>query len=257
MANKAVHLPVLNFGSTLRKDNWWAGPATTFVILSAFIAYATFRAFENGHYEYGAYLSPFYSPLIPTGGFGIPFLSPAMLILPGPAGFRLTCYYYRKAYYRAFAMDPAACAVGERAPHKYNGETKLFIFQNLHRYALYVALVFIVILWHDFYKALWFAKADGTTEFGIGGGTLMLLLNCLLLSCYTFSCHSLRHLVGGSVDSYSTAPLGHLRHALWRGVSFLNKNHMLFAWTSLFAVAFADVYIRAVSTGAITDMRIL
>ncbi len=258
MANKAVHLPVLDFGSTLRKDNWWAGPAITFVVLSAFIVYATFRAFENGFYRAGPYLSPFYSPLFPTAGWGIPFLSPAMLILPGPAGFRLTCYYYRKAYYRAFAMDPPACAVGERSRHRYNGETKLFIFQNLHRFALYVALIFLVILWHDVYDALWFPAAHGGGEtFGVGVGTLVLALNTTLLTGYTFSCHSLRHLVGGSVDSYSTAPLGQLRHLLWRGVSRLNRNHMAFAWTSLFAVAFADFYVRLVASGMIQDVRIL
>jgi len=258
MANKAVHLPVLNLGATLRKDNWWVGPATTFVILTGFIVYATFRAFENDYYQVGPYLSPFYSPLIPTSGWGIPFLSPAMLILPGPAGFRLTCYYYRKAYYRAFAMDPPACAVGERNRHRYNGETKLFIFQNLHRFALYVALLFLVILWHDVYKALWFpVPGSDDTTFGVGVGTLVLALNTTLLSGYTFSCHSLRHLVGGSVDSYSTAAFGQLRHTLWRGVSRLNQNHMLFAWSSLFAVAGADVYVRLVAMGVIQDVRIL
>jgi len=269
----AVHLPVLNFGATLRKDNWWVGPAITFVILTGFIVYATFRAFENDYFQVGPYLSPFYSPLIPTAGLSIPFLSPAMLILPGPAGFRLTCYYYRKAYYRSFAMDPPACAVGERGRHRYNGETKLFIFQNLHRFALYVALVFLAILWHDVYKALWFpavglggaagasgAGAVGTgggETFGIGVGTLVLALNTTLLTGYTFSCHSLRHLIGGSVDSYSTAAFGQLRHTLWRGVSRLNQNHMLFAWTSLFAVAFADAYVRLVASGVIQDVRIL
>ncbi len=29
-------------------------------------------------------------------------ISPALLILIFPLGFRLTCYYYRKAYYRGF-----------------------------------------------------------------------------------------------------------------------------------------------------------
>src|SRR5689334_5700557 len=146
---KAVHLPVYGLGSTLRKDAWWVGPAVTGAVLTAFIVYATFRAFENSWFEAGPYLSPFYSPFISTTAFGIPFLSPAMLILPGPASFRLTCYYYRKAYYRAFAMDPPACAVAERSAHRYNGETKLWVFQNLHRYAMYVAVIFLVILWKD------------------------------------------------------------------------------------------------------------
>ena len=59
-------------------------------------------------------------------------------------GFRLTCYYYRKAYYRAFWRAPAACAV--REPHaKYTGETRFpLILQNVHRYFFWIALVFNV-----------------------------------------------------------------------------------------------------------------
>ena len=34
------------------------------VVLGAFSIYATWRAFENQYYEWGPYLSPFYSPLI-------------------------------------------------------------------------------------------------------------------------------------------------------------------------------------------------
>ncbi len=128
MANKTVHLPMAHVGETLRKDAWWVGPAVTVFLLSSFVVYATWRTFEGSAYEYEAYLSPFYSPLFDVGwakGMGLGFVTPAMLILPGPLSFRLTCYYYRKAYYRAFAWDPPACAVGERAAHRYNGETKL------------------------------------------------------------------------------------------------------------------------------------
>jgi len=252
LANPVVHLPVMGpnagFGRTLRKDAWWVGPAVTFVVLSAFIVYATFRAFENNYFTWGPYLTPFYSPYIPISG--IPLLTPAVLILPGPASFRLTCYYYRKAYYRAFAMDPPACAVTERAPHRYNGETKLLLFQNLHRYAVYVALVFLAFLWHDFIRALiW---PDG---FGVGVGSVVMGVNVVLLTLYTFSCHSVRHLVGGGLDSFSTAPLGRLRHAFWSRLSKINANHMAFAWTSLCTVALTDLYIRMVASGAITDVR--
>ena len=63
-----------------------------------------------------------------------PFIPLALLVLPFLLGFRLTCYYYRRAYYRAFWQSPPACAVAE--PHaKYTGETSFpLIFQNLHRY---------------------------------------------------------------------------------------------------------------------------
>jgi hypothetical protein len=258
VANPVVRLPVLEsgFGKTLRKDAWWAGPALTVAILSGFIVYATFRAFENNFFEWGSYLSPFYSPYIPTKGLPLPLITPALLILPGPATFRLTCYYYRKAYYRSFAMDPPGCAVGERGAgiaansHKYNGETKLLLFQNLHRFALYVAIAFLVFLWHDFVKSLFW-----TDGFHLGVGSLVILTNCTLLSLYTFSCHSFRHLVGGGLNSYS-GTFGALRHQAWKVVSMANEKHMQFAWVSLFGVALTDLYVRSVASGAIADIRI-
>ncbi|MFX9038760.1 hypothetical protein ABTN43_19155, partial [Acinetobacter baumannii] len=90
------------------------------------------------------YLAPFHSPLLydaqshhawfqaakPSWWF-LPFFSSAMLILIVPAGFRLTCYYYRKAYYRSFMADPPACAVGEPR-QSYWGENRLpLILQNI------------------------------------------------------------------------------------------------------------------------------
>jgi hypothetical protein len=246
-----VHLPVVGFGDTLRKDAWWAGPLATFAVLTSFIIYATFRAFENGHYTFGPYLSPFYSPYIETAGFGIPLLSPAMLILPGPAGFRFTCYYYRKAYYRSFGRDPMACAVGESRAHRYNGETKLFVFQNLHRFTLYVAIIFLAFLWKDFIDSVQWD--DG---FHVGVGSLVMLTNVSLLSLYTFSCHAFRHLIGGSVNSYSTTAFGAARFGIWKKISTINERHALFAWLSLFGVALTDLYIRSVSTGVIQDVRL-
>jgi hypothetical protein len=253
MANKVVRLPVVDgLGQTLRKDNWWAGPLVTFLVLSSFVVYATWRAFENKYFRVGdTYLSPIYSPYFDVSGLGIPMFTPAMLILPFPGAFRFTCYYYRKAYYRSFAMTPPACAVGARSPGSYNGERKLLIFQNLHRFALYFALLFLVFLWHDFFKSLWF---DG--HFGLGVGSLFILANVSFLSLYTFSCHSFRHLVGGSVNSYSEAPLGMLRHKIWTQVSKLNLNHMAFAWISLIGVMACDFYIRQVASGAIHDLRL-
>lgn len=251
-SRELVRLPVVSgFGQTLRKDNWWAGPAVTFLVLSSFVVYATFRAFENKYFRVGdTYLSPVYSPFFPTDNMGIPMLTPAMLILPFPGLFRFTCYYYRKAYYRSFAMTPPACAVGARSPGNYNGERKLLIFQNLHRYAMYFALLFLVFLWHDVIKAF-----DFGGKLGMGVGTLVIMFNTTMLSLYTFSCHSFRHMIGGSVNSYSEAPLGMLRHKLWSLVSKLNVNHMAFAWISLLGVMACDFYIRSVASGAIQDVR--
>ena len=236
----------------MRRDAWWLELVPVVLVLGLFGIYATLRAFEGAYYEWGPYLSPFYSPLIDPAHRWWP-LSPALLILGGPLGFRATCYYYRKAYYRAFFLDPPACAVGEPVEHRYRGETAFpLILQNLHRYFLYVALVFLVILWYDAAVAFRF-----NGRFGIGVGSLVLLGNIVLLTCYTLSCHSLRHIVGGKVDCFSCATFGRSRYEAWRGASFLNEHHMLFAWLSLFSVGLADLYVRLVATGAIHDLRLL
>src|SRR5918912_4074518 len=180
MAHAQLPIVQRGFGETFRRDAWWVQPLTVFTILSAFVVYATWAAFQNAHYTYGPYLSPFYSPVLfgesPHAWFGpkpgawprwLPF-SPALLILPFPALFRFTCYYYRGAYYKGFWADPPACAVGE--PRKgYWGEHRLpLIAQNVHRYFLYVALLFLPGLTYDVLQALSFTDpVTGQREFGI------------------------------------------------------------------------------------------
>lgn len=255
------------FGATMRRDAWWVQPALVFVGLSAFLIYSTWAALQGKHYHWGPYLSPFYSPEIfgesPHSLLGpkpdwwpgwMPF-SPALLILWAPGLFRVTCYYYRGAYYKAFWADPPACTVGE--PRKtYLGENSFpLILQNAHRYFLYLALVFLIVLAHDVWKALWFIDpTTDKTQFGIGVGTLVLALNVVLLSGYAFGCHSLRHLVGGFLDEPSRIKLC---GQAWRCVSCFNRRHMLWAWMSLFSVMFADLYVRLCSMGVWRDWRIL
>ena len=240
-------------GATLRRDAWWIGPALTAIVLGSFAIYATWAAGVGTNYEWGPYLSPFYSPLIKTSWWP---LSPAFLILVFPLGFRTTCYYYRKAYYRAFFLDPVACAVGEPR-HAYGGETKFpFILQNLHRFFMYAAVIFIFILGYDVILAARWPTAEGSHAFGIGVGTLVMAVNVILLASYTFGCHSLRHLIGGGVDCFSCARAGKARFEAWRGVSALNRHHQLFAWCSLFSVALTDVYIRLCAMGLIHDIRL-
>ncbi|MCC6359338.1 MAG: succinate dehydrogenase, partial [Phycisphaerales bacterium] len=178
--------------------------------------------------------------------------SPAALILWAPAGFRLTCYYYRGAYYKGFWADPPACAVGEPRKTYWGERTLPLILQNLHRYFLYVALIFLLILAWDAWSALWFIKPDGSKTLGIGVGTIVLTLNVIFLGAYTLGCHSLRHLVGGYRDTMSDR-----QRKCYECVSSLNRRHMLFAWISLFWVAFSDLYIYMLSTGAWSDLRIL
>jgi hypothetical protein len=261
-------LPLLHrgFGGTQRRDAWWLQPLVVFVILSAFVVYATWAAFQNAHYMFGHYLSPFYSPEIfgdpKTAWFGakpgwwpgfVPF-SPALIILPFPGLFRFTCYYYRGAYYKAFWADPMNCAVGE--PRKsYLGERYFpLILQNVHRYFMYIAVLFLFFLAHDVWKALWFDDASGVSHFGIGVGTIVLAVNVVLLSCYTLGCHSMRHAVGGFLDRLSRHPV---RKKAYDCSSCLNRWHMKWAWMSLFGVAFADLYVRLCSMGILTDWRIL
>jgi hypothetical protein len=264
MTQSTLPIPRRRFGETARDDLWWLTPVVVFLVLASFVVYATWAAFQGDHYRYGPYLSPLYSPELfgsAHAWFGarpgwwpawLPF-SPALLILWAPGGFRLTCYYYRGAYYKAFWADPPACTVGEPRT-VYRGERSLpLILQNAHRFFLYLALPFLVILSYDVWQALWFTDpSTGATRFGIGVGTLVLALNVVLLGGYTLSCHSLRHLVGGGLDLLSGRPI---RRTAYACVTCLNRRHMNWAWFSLVWVAFADVYVRLCSMGVWTDLR--
>jgi hypothetical protein len=258
------------FGATTRKDAWWAGPLATSIGLSLFVVYTTWAAFQGEHYFADPYLSPFYSPLLfikadvaggAPGGHAwvgdwpgwLPSLvpaSPAIFILVFPGAFRFTCYYYRKAYYRAFAGSPPACAVGPLAQKRsYKGETALLIFQNLHRFALYFAIIFVFILSYDAIIAF---SRNG--QLGVGVGSIVLTLNAILIGAYTFGCHSFRHLIGGRDDCMSCGK-STLKYGLWKRASWLNGHHMLFAWLSLIWVMVSDLYVRLVSMGVIKDLN--
>jgi len=262
-------LPVMEprkFGETMRRDAWWLPNIPIVVVLGGFLVYATWAAFQNANYTFGPYLSPFYAPEIwgdsPHAWFGpkpgwwpswVPF-SPALIILPIPASFRFTCYYYRGSYYKAFWADPPGCAVGEPRS-TYLGENSFpLILQNFHRYGLLLAFIFLFFLWYDVAKAFWFANAAGGAGFGIGVGSLVMSVNVVLLTGYTLGCHSMRHIVGGLMDRFSGKPI---RKALYEVSSSCNRGHSNWAWASLFSVALTDVYIRLCATGFLTDLRIL
>ena len=271
-ASSAIGGHVDGFAATRRSDTWWLGWALTAGGLTLFFGYLTLRAFSGTHFWADPYISPVGSPpIFSPGAYGgypgaVPpthawfgqfpswwprFIpqSPAFFI-PGLAmAFRATCYYYRKAYYRAFAATPPACAV-KGVPLKYRGETALLLFQNLHRYALYGALFLLVFLWYDAFAA--FFKHG---HIGMGVGTLVLLINALLLSGYTFGCHSWRHLIGGKLNCFSCDGASKFRHGIWKKSTWFNERHMLFAWLSLFWVCFTDFYVSMVSRGVITDLN--
>ena len=187
--------------------------------------------------------------------FGTPFgelpwfIPLAFVSLPFLLLFRLTCYYYRKAYYRSFWFSPPACAVAE--PHeRYTGETKLpLIMQNVHRYFFYVAVIISLINTYDAIIA--FQSPSG---FGFGLGNVILMGNVTLLWIYTISCHSCRHVTGGRLKHFSKHPV---RYRIWTFVSKLNTRHMQFAWITLGTLVLTDFYVMLVASGTISDLRFI
>jgi hypothetical protein len=249
------------FGQTSRRDPWWISPTAILLGLSTFLVYSTWAAWQGTHYTFGPYISPFYSPELfgssshalfgPKPAWYPSFLhfSPALLILWIPGLFRLTCYYYRGAYYKSFWADPPACAVSE--PRKtYLGERSFpLILQNFHRYFLRLSYLVWAFLVYDAVVSFRFPNG-----FGIGVGSLVLVVNVVLLGGYVFGCHAFRHLVGGTFDQISEHPV---RHKLYDCVSCLNARHQKWAWASLFWVGFSDIYVRLCSMGIWHDWRIL
>lgn len=249
---------------TLRTDNWRKAPAINAALLTSWVLYALIRTSSQRAYfvEKYHYLSPFSSPCVTascdpsTRDFGtwfghFPSLFPfALITLPFLLGFRLTCYYYRKTYYRAFWLSPPACGVAE--PHaKYSGETRFpLIMQNLHRYFWVAAGVISVINSWDVIQAF---RPPGHT-FGFGLGTLIMLANVTLLWLYTLSCHSCRHIVGGRLRSFSRHPV---RYKMWTFISKLNVKHQELAWTTLATLMITDAYIASVHAGYISDLRFI
>ena len=251
MADTSAANAVQGYGRTQRRDAWWAENIPFIIVLGLFVVYTTWRALQGKYYWSDPYLSPFYSPLIDPQHHWWPF-SPAILILGGPGGFRLTCYYYRKAYYRAFG-DPAACAVSEKSKKSYCGETSFpFILQNVHRYFFYIVCVILAFLWYDTIIAFRFPNG-----FGIGVGTVIMLVNVILLSIYSLSCHSFRHLMGGKLDCFSCAKFGPVRHGTWSKLTKLNEHHMFWAWVSMISVGLTDLYIYLLAIGYLKDIRLL
>ena len=145
----------------------------------------------------------------------------------------------------------------------YKGEAKgVLLIMNIHRYALYLALAFVVILSYDAVLGFIFPvfDANGTkvgTEFGIGVGSIVLLLNAVFIAGFTFGCNSLRHIVGGNVDCFSCVKGGGTRYKAWRFVTRFNEHHQAWAWISLIWVMVADLYARLLSMGTLTDLRLI
>lgn len=250
--------PVLRtegFGKTERKDAWWWEQAFTLAAFAIFGIYGTWAAAQGAHYEIGPYLSPFYSPnlahVLPEGFWQWFKFSPAFLILWIPLGFRGTCYFYRRVYYRTLFNDPPACAVDKPTtrPKNYSGEQLLpFFLLNFHRYFLYLAIVLALFHWFHVGQAMVYQG-----ELGFGVGTLVTLVDAVLLTLYVFSCHSLRHIIGGRLNRFTGGFFNRMGHKLWAFQTLFNQEHWFYAWVSLFTVTLCDLYIRLVSMGIIRD----
>jgi len=262
--------PSQPFAATGRRDQWWMAPAFTLIGLITFFGYLTLRAFNPKYVWSEPYISPAVAPPVFTSATAFPGGVPVdhawfgsfpswwpscvpqtpALILPALAiAFRATCYYYRGAYYKAAGMTPPSCAV-RGISRRYRGETTLLLFQNLHRYTLYGALVLLVSLWWEGLSAFFLHG-----RFGVGVGSMIMVINAALLTGYTFGCHSWRHLIGGRYDCFSCDGRVGATYRAWSLSSWLNARHMAFAWCSLVWVAFTDLYIYLVASGAIRDLN--
>jgi hypothetical protein len=228
----------------------------TRVVFSAFVLYALGVVLFEHSGQYQNYVSPFFSP--PLGQWLSVPVAPAVLVAWIPLLFRGTCYYYRREYYHAFAADPFVCGVRERPGRAYTGERKWpWVFNNSHRYWWYLAVIVLLFLWKDTVSAFVFHG-----HFGIGLGSIILLINVVLLTGYTLSCHAFRHLVGGNRDCFTcpqrvAAPRPSTRFRLWRSISGWNRHHGSLAWASMASVWAADVYIRLLMAHIIPDVRFL
>lgn len=227
---------------------------TVVFVLTAFGVYS-FVAIALFGGEYQEFVSPFYSPEVPLAGWMPGFVTAPMLVLWIPLGFRATCYYYRKAYHRAFLWDPPACQASAQKlepRNEYRGERALFVLNNAHRYFLYASIIVVAFLWYEAFLTVFTPEG-----FQIGVGSLLWFANIILLSAYTFSCHSFRHLVGGNKDCYSCIRGGNARRKSYNFISMLNARHAQWAWLSLFSLLATDIYLRLLQTGVITDFTII
>jgi hypothetical protein len=258
LVRKPLGTAPAGYGATSRRDAWWVPPGGIVVALTVMVVYSLFSAFVWTHFlgvpfEHDGYISPLFA-IHTQPAFFPEWLSPAILLLWIPFGFRASCYYFRKAAYRSFLADPPACAVGEPTAHRrYAMEVRFpFSLQNAHRYFLYLAFIPATIGWIDAIAAF---SHEGAVRIGLGG--LLLVTESVLLTGYILSCHSLRHFSGGRLDCFSCTAGTRARHGLWQRVTALNRRHPMWFWASLAFIIVCDLYIRALALGVVVDPAIV
>ena len=237
---------------THRKDNWtlkWFIFGGTFLIFASYSILVILFDFPNGFYTlpgetHHVYASPFYGPEV----FPVPFPF-ALLTLWIPFGFRGTCYYMRRVYYRSFFQSPPACTVtGINAlKGKYSGETRFpWWINHLHRYFLYGAILLGIYHWYEAVNTLIYQNT-----FYLGFGCLLAFADAIFLTFYVISCHAFRNLFGGG-----TKRQGVFMNKVWSAISKLNKHHGLWFWCSLLSIWAYDLYIRLITSGILQEMRL-
>ncbi len=264
---EGIKLPVLNgLGRTNRIDNWWSQPVAMGTGLTAALIYTFWRLFfydaDISYKLHGStVMSPIFSPnVLEWDLFGLSawnhpeWVNAAILVLWIPFGFRGTCYYMRRVYYRTFFASPTACWVDEPDINKaigYQGERRMFLFNNLHRYFLYAAIIIILIKWWDVTHTMHFHSA-AHEGFGVSIGTFVMGFEAFLLTMYVTSCHALRHLAGGMLDRW-TSSISRVRGVLFGKISIANRSHGFWFWTSLTFVFLGDIWVLLVAEGRVND----
>ncbi len=194
------------FGRTSRRDSWWSTPLVVFTVFSPLSSTPRGQRFKTHTTNSGLILSPFYSPVLwgdsshawfgpqPAWWPGVLPFSPALVdsSVPWPVPIHVLLLPWRLLQ---GVLGGSAELRRRRTAQGYLGENSFpLILQNVHRYFFYFAVIFIFILSYDVWLALWFTNpVTLRKQFGIGVGTILLLVNVILLASYTFGCHSGRH----------------------------------------------------------------
>lgn len=258
MIDLEVVIPPENF-ATNRKDAWWIPPISLGVSFFLFAVYSlavTIFDFNAGIHTFGNlvgthYNSPFYGP---EPWFSWPaFLPFAFFTLWAPFGFRGTCYYMRRVYYRSFFAGPPACAVDglSKFKGKYKGESKLpWVLNNFHRYFMYLAVILALYHWYEAIHSFVFIGASGN-EFGMGIGTILAVLDATTLTLYVSTCHAFRHMMAGRINRQ-----GKISAPIAKFLDKLNPYHGRFFWLSLTTVWIWDIYVRLMGHGILDVVRL-
>ena len=169
--------------------------------------------------------------------------------LPFLLVFRLTCYYYRGAYYRSVWQSPPACAVAE--PHaRYTGETRFpLIIQNTHRYFFYIGGIISVINTYDAIMAFQSTTRPAASD-SVWATSSSSSTSCCC-GCTRCRATPAGTSTGGRLKHFSKHPV---RYWMWTQVSRLNTRHKLYAWITLGTLMLTDFYIMLVASSAIHDL---